>query len=134
MSVEAVLYFDHFTDFKGFPGSKSILTYLSWKLSAEKKLQNTLSLLYLSNFRRYFFIFFLFSKDQFCCCMLKQRNFLLVVDLLFDARFVKYYQFNLRYYKQCPINNVKAKCSQIGQNMSDIFWTTSLQINSDKLR
>ena len=52
--------------------------------------------------------------------MVKQRKSLHVVDLLFDARFLKY-PFTLHYHKQCPINNIPVKCSQIGQNKSDIF-------------
>ena len=49
--------------------------------------------------------------------MVKQRNFLHAVDLSFDARFVKYYQLSLQYHKQCPMNNIQVKYSQIGQNI-----------------
>ena len=85
------------------------------------------------NFYRLFYLFFSYFKNRFCCGMLKQRNFLQVVDLSFDARFVKYYPFSLHCHKQYPINNIQVKCSQIGQNVSDIFLTYSLQIVSDKL-
>ena len=72
----------------------------------KEKLQNTL--LSHQNFGRYFFVFFFsFFKDRFCCGIVKQRNFLHVVDLLFDSRFVKFYQFSLHY----PINNIKVKSS-----------------------
>ena len=65
------------------------------------------------------YVFFLLSffKDRSCCAMVKQRNFLHVVSSSFDARFVKYYQFCSHYHKHCPINNIKEKCSRIGQNM-----------------
>ena len=77
------------------------MTSLSWKLSAAKNYQNILSSH--KNVCRCFFIFLpSFSKDQFCCGMGKQRNFLHVVDLLFDASFVRYDQFSLHYHKQFP--------------------------------
>ena len=77
---------------------------------------------------------FSFFKDQFCCGIVKQKNFLHVVDLSFkfDTRFVKHYPFSFHYHKQCPINNNRVKCSQIGQNVPDILWICSLQIVSDK--
>ena len=53
--------------------------------------------------------------------MVKERNFLNVADLSFDARFVKYYQFSSHYHKQHPINNIKVNYLQIRQNMFDIF-------------
>ena len=83
-----------------------------------------------------FFFFFSFFKDPFCCGMVKQRNFFHVVDLSFDARFVKYHPFRSfrSHHKQSPINNINVKCLQIGQNVSDIFWTSFLQKVSEKLR
>ena len=57
-----------------------------------------------------------------------------VVDLSFDARFVKYYPFRSQYHKQCPINNIQVKYLRISQNVSDIFLLTcTLQIVSGKL-
>ena len=53
--------------------------------------------------------------------MVKQRNFLHVVDFSSDARFAEYYQFSLYYHEQCQINNIKVECSQISQNVSDNF-------------
>ena len=53
--------------------------------------------------------------------MVKQRNFLHVVNLSFDAGFVKYYPISLQYHPQCPINNIQVKCLQIGRNVSDIL-------------
>ena len=87
---------------------------------AEKNLQNILSSH--QNFGRYtFYLSFSFFKDQFCFGMVKQKNFLHVVDLSFDARFTKYNKFSLYYHKQCPINIIKVKCSQIGK-MCLIFY------------
>ena len=63
------------------------MTALTWKLSAEH------------NFTKYF------SEINFTVKMVKERNFLRVV-LLFDARFIKYYQFSSHYHKQWPINNI----------------------------
>ena len=77
--------------------------------------------------------FFSFFKNWFFCEMVKQRNFLHVADLLFDARFVKYDQYILHYLKQCPTTNIKEKFSHIGQNVSNIFWICSWQIVFDKL-
>ena len=74
------------------------------------------------NFEHYIFsISFSFFEGQFCCKMVKQQNFLRVVNLSFDTRFVKYYQFSLTCHKDCPINTIKVKCSQIAQNVPDIF-------------
>ena len=66
------------------------------------------------------FLSFSFFKDLFCCGMVKQRNLLHVVDLSFDVIFLKY-PFNLHYHKHCPINNIQVKCTQISQNVCDIF-------------
>ena len=74
-----------------------------------------------------FYRFLLFFKDRFCCEMINERRFLYIVDLSFDARFVKYYQFSSHYYKRFPINNIKVKCSQIGQNVSGTFLTCFLE-------
>ena len=81
-----------------------------------------------------FLSLFSFFKYRFCCGMLKERNFVHVIDLSFDARILKYYSFSLHYHKHCPINYIQIKCSQIGQNVFDIFRTCSLQIVADKLR
>ena len=40
-----------------------------------------------------FLSLFSFFKYPFCCGMVKQRNFLGAVDLLFDAKFLKYYPY-----------------------------------------
>ena len=111
-------HFDQFTDFESFltPNDFFILK-ITWK----KILQNILSSH--QNF-----------EPKFCCGMVKQRNFLRVADLWFDARFVKYYPFSLPYHKQCLINNIRLKCLQIRQKVSDIFLTCSLQIVSFNLR
>ena len=117
------------------------MTYLSRKLSTENnstKYDSERSVGQFSsshqNLEHYFFSFFHCSKINFVVEMVKERNFLDVVDLSFDARFLKYSQFSLQYHKKYPINNIKVKLLQIGQNVSDIFWTCSLQIVSDKLR
>ena len=68
-----------------------------------------------------------FSKIDFAVEVIKEGNSLHVVNLSVDTRFVKYYRFSSHYHKQWPINNIKVKCLQIGQNMSDIFWTCSLE-------
>ena len=66
------------------------------------------------------FFFFHCSKINFIVEMVKERNFLHVVDLSFDARFLNYYQFSLQ-HKKYPINNTKVKFLQIGQNVYEIF-------------
>ena len=81
-----------------------------------------------------FFSFFHCSKINFAVEMVKERNILHVVDLSFDARFLNYYQFSLQHHKKYPVNNIKVKFLQIGQNVYEIFWLCSLQIVSDKLR
>ena len=105
-----MLYFDQFTDFKKLPD------FCIMKIMRKKKI---LEILYypIKILDVTFLSFFSFSKDRFSCGMVKQRNFLHVVDLSFDSRFVKFYQFSLHY----PINNIKVKTSQIGQTVSDIF-------------
>ena len=123
-SGEPVLYFERFTDFEIFFDFKWLFT--------KYFLQNILSSR--QNFEHYRFTFFSFFKDRFCNGMVKQRNFPHVVDLSFDARFVKYYPFSSHFHKQCPINKIQVKCLQFGQNLPDTFWTYSLQIVSDKLR
>ena len=117
------------------------MTSLSWGYLQKIILQNMITRDLQDNFYHptktldvIFLSFFSFFKDRFCCRMVKQRNFLHVVDLSFDARFVKHYQFSLHYHKQCPINNIKVKYLQIGCIVSNIFWTCSLRIVSDKLR
>ena len=97
------------------------MIYLSWKLSAEgnftcKIFYQPTKTLYLT-----FSSLFPFFEDRFCCGMVKRKNFLHVVDLLFVTRFLKYL-FRLHYHEQCPINNIQVKCFQIGQNVCDIFW------------
>ena len=67
-----------------------------------------------------FLSFFSFFKDRFCCEMAKQRSFLRVVSLSFNLRFMKYFN-SVHYHKHFPINDIKVKCLQIGQNVSDIF-------------
>ena len=77
---------------------------------------------------RYFFVFFnLFSKINYSVELIKEGNFLHVIDLSLDPRFFKYYQFSSHYHKQSPVNNIKAKYPQIGQNVSGISWTCSLE-------
>ena len=97
------------------------MIYLSWKLSAEgnftcKIFYQPTKTLYLT-----FSSLFSFFEDRFCCGMVKRKNFLHVVDLLFDTRFLKH-PFRLHYHEQCPINNIQVKYSQIGQNVCNIFW------------
>ena len=53
--------------------------------------------------------------------MVKQENFLHVVDLLFDERFVKYYHFSLPYCKTVATNNIKIEFLQFDQQVSDVF-------------
>ena len=78
------------------------MTSLSWKSFAEKKITKYLSSHL--NFGRYYFFFFLsFFKGQFYCGMVKQRTFLHVVDLSFDAIFVKFY------HNECPIKKYQNK-------------------------
>ena len=52
--------------------------------------------------------------------MVKQENFLHVVDLLFDERFVKYYHLSLPYCKTVAINNIKIEFLQFDQQVSDV--------------
>ena len=121
-----MLYFDQVTNIERFPD-------FFLKIICRKNFTKSFIILpKLWTFLFYLFYLFFF-RDWFCCGVVKQRNFLHFVDLAFDARFVKY-QFSLHYHKQCPINNIKVKYLQIGQKLSDIFWTCSLQIVSDKLR
>ena len=54
--------------------------------------------------------FFSFFKD-FAIEKIKERNFLRVANLSFDARFARHSQFSLRHHKQCPINSIKVKMS-----------------------
>ena len=61
------------------------------------------------------YLLYRFSNINFAVVMMKERNFLHVVDLSFDVRFAKYYQFSLGYHKQFLINNIKVKYLQIGQ-------------------
>ena len=98
---------------------KGILTSLSWKVSAEENFAKYFIIH--ENLVRYFLSLFSFFEDLFCCAKVKQRNFLHVVDLSLDARFSKY-PFSLHYHKQCPTNNIQIKCSQVCQNLCDIFW------------
>ena len=102
------------------------MIYLSWKLSAEgnftcKIFYQPTKTLYLT-----FSSLFSFFEDRFCCGMVKRKNFLHVVDLLFVTRFLKYL-FKLHYHEQCPINNIQVKCFQIGQ-MYVIFLNMFSQI------
>ena len=53
--------------------------------------------------------------------MVKQENFLHVVYLLFDERFVKYYHFSLPYCKTMATNNIKIELLQFDQQVSDVF-------------
>ena len=53
--------------------------------------------------------------------MINKRNFLHVVDVSYDVRFMKYYQFSSHYHEQLPVNNIKVKYSQIDQNITDFF-------------
>ena len=116
-SGEKGLYFDQFTDFENFLDSKWLL--YPWIYLQKTILQNFLSPH--QKFGRYFFILIFIFQRSILHGMAKERNFLHVVDLSFDGRFLKYYYFSLHYHKQCPINNVKVKYLQIGQNVSDIF-------------
>ena len=74
-----------------------------------------------NNFGRFFYFFvFIFERSILLWnCKIKELS-PTVVDLSFDERFVKHYPFRLHYHKQCPINNIQVKCTQIGQNVSDI--------------
>ena len=115
-----MLYFKQFPDFERFFDSKRHI-YPENHLQKEI-LQNILPSH--QNFGRYFLSLFSIFKDQFWCGMVNQRNFLHVVDLWFDARFVNYYRLSLPYHKQCPIDNMWVKCLQIGQKLSGYFLNT----------
>ena len=71
----------------------------------------------------FFLSFFLFLKEWFCFRNTKVK-FLNVVDLSFDVRFEKYYQFSSHYHKHGMINIIKVKCLQIDQNFN-MFFTDS---------
>ena len=96
------------------------MTSLSRKLSTENnstKYDSERSVGQFSSSHQNFFFFFHCSKINFIVEMVKERNFLHVVDLSFDARFLNYYQFSLQHHKKYPINNIKVKFLQIGQNV-----------------
>ena len=118
-----MLYFDQLTGFERFFDSKWLI-YPENHLQ-KKILQNTSS--FYQTLDVNLFLCFHFSKYWFSCGMVKQRNFLHVAVLSFDARFVNYRPFSLHCYEQCPINIIQVKCQQVAQNVSDIFWTCSLQ-------
>ena len=68
----------------------------------------------------YLFFFFNFHLQRSILMWKWQNKGTHAIDLSFDARFVKYYQFSFHYYKQPSINNIKVKCLQIGQNVLGI--------------
>ena len=121
-----MLYFEQFTDFEKFSDSKWLLWLQIICKNSFKKYDSWRSIVQFFKFHqksgRYFFVFFnLFLKINYSVEMIKERN------LSLDARFVKYYKFSSHYHKQWPVNNIMAKYSQFGQNISGISWTCSLE-------
>ena len=116
-----------------------LMTSLSWKLQFYKmcflEICRTIFIIPPKIWTLPFISFFPpFFKNRFCYGNGKKGMFLHAFYLSFDARFAKYYQSSLHYHKQCPINNIKIKCQQTDQNVSDSFWTCPLKIVPYKLR
>ena len=92
------------------PNDFSILKFICRKKNLQK------ILLLDQNYGGYVFIFFAsFFKDRLVYGMIKQRNFLHILNLSFDAKLVKYYQFRSHYHKQCPINNNKVNVRKLAK-------------------
>lgn len=68
-----------------------------------------------------FLFTFLFCFSDFAWKIVKQRNFLNVVDLSFDENFGKYYHLAYISINQCLVNNIKWKCSKFDQKVCDIW-------------